>query len=147
VAYELSAGDGPPPSGPVTAEAVRAALADGGGFTVADDPGGWLVLTATVGPPRWVQGPTPGSVVGEKQRARLTRLPGAEGAAIRPEALALISTDINLTVNLCLAISSALGPLRARIRGCDEWIAVDASGSALFVHLGQQWQRMSKGGS
>jgi hypothetical protein len=143
VTYELSAQDGSAlSSGPVTAEAIRAALAAGTGFTVADDPAGWLVLTATVGTPRWVDGPTPGSVIAEKQVARLLLLPTGDVSVVRPESVSLISTEINLATNVCEALSSALGSFRVRIRGADEWITVDGTGSSLGAQLVMQHLRM-----
>jgi hypothetical protein len=138
VPYELSAGAGSPRPGPVTVEAVRAALAAGSGFTVEDDPDGWLVLTATVGSPRWVDGPTAGTVVAEKHVARLTLIPDGDVPAVRPESLALLSTEINLTMNVCVALSSAVGPFRVRIRGLRDWIAVDAGGGAAGAQLVDQ---------
>jgi hypothetical protein len=142
VAYELATADGSPPSSPVTAEAVRAALAAGTRFTVADDCGGWLVLTARDGPPRWVDGPTPGTVVAEEQVARLTLLPTGDVAAVRPECLGLTSTYIHLTADVCFALASVLGPLRVRTRGADEWIAVDAAGAGLAGGLAVQSLRI-----
>jgi hypothetical protein len=136
VRYEISADNGSPPPGPATAEEVRKALASGSGFTVEDDPGGWLLLTATGGHPRWLDGPTPGSVVAGKQVAWLSLAATGDGGAVLPESLALTSTAGDLTLDVCAALSSALGPLRVRISGADEWIAVRAEEGTLSA-LGQ----------
>ena len=123
-AFEFSAGEDAPGTGAaVTAEAVRASLTAGKGFTVAADPDGWLVLTGTIGSPRWVKDDK-GELVAKTQYARLRLRSGADATALRPEDVALVSTDTNLTVNASFALAAAFGPLRIRIRSDDQWFAV-----------------------
>jgi hypothetical protein len=131
VTFEYSAAEGAP-STSATAEDIRAALAAGKGFTVADDPRGWVLLTGTIGPPRWVKN-LRGDVVGEKQYARLTLRPGADTNALHPEDVSLVSTESNLTVNASRALVAALGPLRLRIGGDDLWLSVTEGVFSLLV--------------
>lgn len=134
--FELASQEGSS-SSPASAEAVRAALGQGQGFEIADDPEGWLSLTSTVGPPRYVPGPPPGGFKAEKHVARLKLLTPKE-TPVLPESLTLSSTELNLTINVCTALAAAFGPYKLRIVGIENWVAVTPDGESLGAELVMQ---------
>lgn len=134
IPHELAQADDAPAGEPVVADTVRAAFAGQKEFTVAEDPDGWLILTATGGPPRWIDGPTPGTIVKQRQIARL-RLTRGSLAAIRPESLLLTATHPDLCACACVALVPVFGPLKVRVLSADAWIVVGTDHAKLALRL------------